>query len=55
VDVEHQATDLRLLGRVLGCRLLGLEAGQEDVDAELELVSVEMRASSGQDEPARRP
>jgi hypothetical protein len=26
------------LGRVLGCRLLGLEAGDEDVDAGLELV-----------------
>ena len=38
IEVAHQATDLMLVGRCFGCRLLGLEAGGEDVDAELELV-----------------
>lgn len=38
IEVEHQATDLMVVGRRFGCRLLGLEAGEEDVDAELKLV-----------------
>jgi hypothetical protein len=50
------STDLMVAGRCFGVSVAGLEAGEEDVDAELERVlGGDALPSSGQDEPARLP